>query len=167
MDHYFDSHSVLLLRERLERKRLRQWLRLQQRLRRLLLTEVPKQIESMHGRRGPERGARPFLSACQPDSWKPLSGVPCNLRREELPFYENGCMINTNEPFRLEQGRQPMPGEGAGCACLRLLWKPSAVRPCVRTGVPAFCSGSEGGRRALLRRAGPMQAEKLPLERQS
>ena len=34
MDHYFDSHSVLLLRERLERKRLR----LQQRLRRLLLT---------------------------------------------------------------------------------------------------------------------------------
>ena len=32
MDHYFDSHSVLLLRERLERKRLRQWLRLQQRL---------------------------------------------------------------------------------------------------------------------------------------
>ena len=39
MDHYFDSHSVLLLRERLERKRLRQWLRLQQRLRRLLLTE--------------------------------------------------------------------------------------------------------------------------------
>lgn len=38
MDHYFDSHSVLLLRERLERKRLRQWLRLQQRLRRLLLT---------------------------------------------------------------------------------------------------------------------------------
>ena len=38
MDHYFDSHSVLLLWERLERKRLRQWLRLQQRLRRLLLT---------------------------------------------------------------------------------------------------------------------------------
>lgn len=38
MDHYFDSHSVLLLRERLERKRLRQWLRLQQRLWRLLLT---------------------------------------------------------------------------------------------------------------------------------
>ena len=34
MDHYFDSHSVLLLRDRLERKRLR----LQQRLRRLLLT---------------------------------------------------------------------------------------------------------------------------------
>ena len=32
MDHYFDSHSVLLLWERLERKRLRQWLRLQQRL---------------------------------------------------------------------------------------------------------------------------------------
>ena len=38
MDHYFDSHSVLLLRERLERKRLRQWLRLQQRLWRLLPT---------------------------------------------------------------------------------------------------------------------------------
>ena len=38
MDHYFDSHSVLLLWERLERKRLRQWLRLQQWLRRLLLT---------------------------------------------------------------------------------------------------------------------------------
>ena len=33
MDHYFDSHSVLLLWERLGRKRLRQWLR------RLLLTE--------------------------------------------------------------------------------------------------------------------------------
>ena len=39
MDHHSDSHSVLLLWERLERKRLRQWLRLQQRLRRLLLTE--------------------------------------------------------------------------------------------------------------------------------
>ena len=38
MDHHSDSHSVLLLWERLERKRLRQWLRLQQRLRRLLLT---------------------------------------------------------------------------------------------------------------------------------
>ena len=32
MDHHSDSHSVLLLWERLERKRLRQWLRLQQRL---------------------------------------------------------------------------------------------------------------------------------------
>ena len=64
MDHYFDSHSVLLLWERLERKRLRQWLRLQQRLRRLLLTEVPKQIESMHGRRALREGRAPLLSAC-------------------------------------------------------------------------------------------------------
>lgn len=39
MDHRPDHHSVLLLWERLERKRLRQWLRRQQRLRRLLLTE--------------------------------------------------------------------------------------------------------------------------------
>ena len=40
MDHRPDHHSVLLLRrEQLGRKRLRQWLRRQQRLRRLLLTE--------------------------------------------------------------------------------------------------------------------------------
>ena len=77
-------------------------------------------------------------------------------------------MINTNEPFRLEQFRRPKAGRGD-----RLFPPPIPIGRFGRA-VPAcgpasllFVQAQKGGRRALSCRAGLAQAEKFPLESHS
>ena len=100
------------------------------------------------------------------------TGIGMAMAADKVPGVRAANIINSefaalcrehNDANVLNLSGRFVPGKGTGCACLRGPWP---CRPCVWTGVPAFCSGSKRGAAGFVVSCRHRAGKKITFERQ-